>query len=344
MALPFTQPYPPSPEEDSTRQTSDGRSQAQLSFQIRSHLEISVCRVRRATVSIPALDHGERRLRTKDLISAGPVDSGGKFILEEHLQAALEHGRIARDAPLLVLGLRNSLVNLRAIVETRGSILAVEEEEPARSQRPYYGLHYSGGEFRMVERHGFGDRVADGDFFCSGVPVLWDNLAGEDLFERILIEAADHSHVFDLPRGNHPRATDASRCAWENLHEAFQANLYEETPVAIRAMRKALALGGRILSRCHTYLHSVLGVDRHGDLVNVVGHGSLEDLGRLAAARGCSRAVCVENSGSVMPTFLPQGWPGPIVPLLRAPNFRPKGRVLLLIELADGSFGGLQPA
>jgi hypothetical protein len=326
------------------RPSADVQSQAQPSFSIRSRTEIAVSRWQRATLSIPALDRGETRLNAKDLMSAGPAETGGKFTLEEHLQGALDRGRIMPRVPLLALGLRNNLVNPRAIVQTMGSILAAENEDPARSRRPYYGLLYSGGRFQMVKRSKFDDRPTGGDFFCSGIPVLWDDLGGEALFERILVEAADHSHVFDLPRGNHPLASDASREAWQALHEAFLATLHEEVGVAVRAMRAALAACPQALKRCDTYLHSLLGVDRQGSLVNVVAYGRLEDLGHLAAARGCRRAVCVENSGSVMPTYLPEGWPGPIVPLMRAPNFRPKGRVVLLIELADDSFGELSPA
>jgi hypothetical protein len=318
------------------------QSQAQPSFLIRSCTEISVDRWRRAALSIPALDR-RVALKEKDLLISGSAETDGKFTLEEHLQGALERGRISSRVPLLVLGLRNSLVNPRAVVETKESILAIEDEDPVRSRRPYYGLLYSDGRFEMVERSQFGDLASGEDFFCSGIPVLWDDLGSEELFERILIEAADHSHVFDLPRGNHPLATDATRAAWRALHDAFLSTLHEETKVAAQAMRKALLNLPGGLRRCETYLHSILGVDRQGNLVNVVAHGRLEDLGRLAADRGCRRAVCVENSGSVMPTFLPEGWPGPTIPLMRAPNFRPRGRALLMIELTDESFGGLGP-
>lgn len=346
MSLHPTSPYLSTRREKRTSSPlvlSGTQSQAQPSFQIRTQMEIAVGRARRATLSIPAHDLGETRLRSKDLVSSGPAETGGKFTLEEHLQGALERGRIFPRTPLLVLGLRNNLVNARAIVQTGRSILAVEEEDPHRSRRPYYGLLYSDSRFQMVERSQLDDLAADGDFFCSGIPVLWDDLGSEELFERILVEAADHSHVFDLPRGNHPLATDATRAAWQALHDAFLSTLDAESVVAALAMQDALLALPEPLRRCDSYLHSLLGVDQQGNLVNIVAYGLLEDLGRLAAARGCRRAVCVENSGSVMPTFLPEGWPGLVIPLLRAPNFRPRGRVLLLIELADESFGGLSP-
>ena len=82
----------------------------------------------------------------------------------------------------------------------------------------------------------------------------------------------------------------------------------------------------------------VLGLDTRGQLHCIFTHDRLEDIGQIAAKRGCRRAVCVENSGSIMPTFLPQGLDGEIIPLLRAPNFRPKGRAVLVIELDDEKY------
>ena len=46
------------------------------------------------------------------------------------------------------------------------------------------------------------------NWLFSGVPVLWDNLSQKEIYKRILAEAADHSHVFCLPRGNHPEKTE----------------------------------------------------------------------------------------------------------------------------------------
>jgi hypothetical protein len=42
-----------------------------------------------------------------------------------------------------------------------------------------------------------------------------------------------------------------------------------------------------------------------------------------------------------MPTFFKDGFRGEGLPLLRAPNFRPKGRVLLVLELDNASFDTL---
>jgi hypothetical protein len=92
------------------------------------------------------------------------------------------------------------------------------------------------------------------------------------------------------------------------------------------------------LARSHDYLHAVLGVAEDGALVAVFAHGRLEEVGRLAARHGCRRAVCLENSGSIMPTYLPDGLAGERIPLLRAPNFRPRGRAALVLELPGAGF------
>jgi hypothetical protein len=154
----------------------------------------------------------------------------------------------------------------------------------------------------------------------------------------MLIEAGDHSHLFYLPRGIHPGATTESRSAWQHLHDAFSTNLLADTATAGGSMRGALADIRPPLERSRDYLHAVIGVTDDGALVAVFAHGRLEEVGRLAARHGCRRAVCLENSGSIMPTYLPDGLRGERVPLLRAPNFRPRGRALLVLELARAGF------
>src|SRR6185369_17833855 len=98
--------------------------------------------------------------------------------------------------------------------------------------------------------------------FWAGIPVLWDDRSADELFDLILIEAADHSHVFELPRGNHPNATDATRRAWQALNQVFLENLYADSERAVGEMKGAIGRLGQGLPRAETYLHSVLGVDR----------------------------------------------------------------------------------
>jgi hypothetical protein len=298
---------------------------------------------RRVALSAPALAEADgSQLRAKDLVSAGEVSTAGKYTLEEHLNRMGTAGSFPLASPLLALGLRNNLVNSRAIVLAGGRAVGAEGEDPRRSPRPYYGIGLRAGRFVAEAVLGrSGPSRQHPEPFWAGVPVLWDELSGDELFDRMLTEAADLSHLFDLPRGNHPRATDESRMAWLRLHDLFVANIYAEADAAARALKEALVGLPFPLRRAEAYLHSVLGVDEDGRLINVVAHGRLEEVGRMAAELGCRRAVCVENSGSVMPTFFPQGYPGTAIPLLRAPNFRPKGRVLLVVELENDGFEAL---
>ncbi|MGD8593670.1 MAG: hypothetical protein PVF82_12590, partial [Gammaproteobacteria bacterium] len=141
--------------------------------------------------------------------------------------------------------------------------------------------------------------------------------------------------------GNNPLATDDSRAAWKKLQDVFLENITSPLEVAAKAMRDIKEELPISINRCETYLHSVLGIDGQGNLINVIANGKLEDIGQLAAKLGCRRAVCVENSGSITPTFYHNGYPGLGIPLLRGPNFRPKGRALLVIELANDAFATL---
>lgn len=286
----------------------------------------------------PAIEAGGSSLAAKDLLSAGPVSTEGKRTLEEHLRHFAASGAVAADRPLLAVGLRNNLVNYRCTVVAHGRVLGAEGERPEESARPYYGLSWTGGRFVAEEMLPSRRGVESTELFFSGIPVLWPGLAGEELFDRLLTEASDHSHVFDIPRGNHPEATEETRRTWSDLQEVFLRHLHSDGATAARAMRKAVDSLGRPLERCDSYLHSLLGVDREGSLINLVTHGRLESLGALAGEVGCTHAICVENSGSIMPTALPKGLGGEAIPLLRAPNFRPRGRVILLLELENGSF------
>jgi hypothetical protein len=307
-------------------------------------MELAVRRYRRAALSIPALAD-EMRLEAKDLLMRGPVSAEHKYTLDEHLDWLCAAGAIAPDRPLLALGMRNSLVNLRAPVIREGRVYALAGEEPQLSRRPYYGIGARAGRLAMGLALGDSAQNWDSaDFFCAAPPTLDPDLDESALLDTLLVECADHSHLFDLPRGNHPAATDRSRAAWARLHETFVANLYAQRTQAVAAMRRTLAELDPAPCRCSDYLHAVLGVGATGGLCCIYAHARLEDLGRMAARLGAERAVCVENSGSIMPTYLPEGVGGSRIPLLRAPNFRPKGRALLVVELETGAFDSLAMA
>jgi hypothetical protein len=300
------------------------------------HCEFQIERYSKAILSVPALS-GDVPLVEKDLLSKGPGAALGKATLAEHLYILSNQNVIRRHAPLLTLGIRNNLVNLRAPIICGGRAYAVEGERPEESARPYYGIGCRDGKLEIGQALGGSSEIWS-DFFISGIPVLWDDADPESLLDLILAEAADHSHVFNLPRGDHPGATESSHRAWSELHEAFRANVHADLSTAVSAMRSAVAAIDPPVSRCDNYLNAVFGVRDDGTVICIYAHGLLESLGLRAEALGCRRAVCVENSGSVMPTYLPSGLDGDHIPILRAPNFRPQGRAMLVFELENRLF------
>ncbi len=300
------------------------------------HCEFHVESYHRAILSVPALS-GTVQLNEKDLLAQGPLVGEGKATLAEHLNFMKKGEFIQQGAAVLIFGVRNTLVNLRAPVIWRGRAYAVEGERPETSFRPYYGLGSRNGKLFLGQALG-GSSEEWPEFFVAGVPVLWDDVDDEALLSLILAEAGDHSHVFYLPRGNHPNATEATRKQWSQLHSAFRTTVHADLRTAVSAMRSALAAIDPRPARCENYLNAVVGIKHSGTLVWIYAHDRLEMLGQRAKALGCRRAVCVENSGSIMPTYLPTGLDGEQIPLLRAPNFRSHGRALLAIELDNPAF------
>jgi hypothetical protein len=306
------------------------------SFKWGAHCEFLVENYDRVILSVPALSEaipfGE-----KELLLKGSGSTHGKATLTEHLAPLVDQNVIRGDTPLLIIGIRNNLVNLRAPIICGGRAYAVEGERPDQSARPYYGIGSHDGKLAVGQALGGSPEIWS-DFFVSGTPVLWDETDQRSLLNLILAEAADHSHVFDLPRGNHPGATERTRQAWSHLHRTFSANVHADLPTVVSAMRSALDAIDPPPPRCDNYLNAVVGIRPDGAIVCIYAHGRLEALGLRAEALGCHRAVCVENSGSVMPTYLPNGLDGDQIPMLRAPNFRPRGRAMLIFELKNKVF------
>ncbi len=303
--------------------------------------ELRIRRYVKAALSLPAIEE-DIEIEAKDLLTNAEVSTEGKYLVEEHLKFAVERGLVRPDAPLLVLGMRNSLVNLRAPVIWQGVVHAVAGENPESSLRPYYGLGLQGGAL-VFDRvlGGSSDAASWPDFFCAGIPVLWDDMPEVELFDLMLCEAADHSHLFNLPRGHHYLPTEASGDMWSQLNRVFKRHVHSNLAVAKQTMRDAVAACRPPLQRCSSYFHAVIGIDARGGLVCLFAHARLEKLGQRLRALGCTRGICVENSGSVTPTWFPSGLKAPGVPLVRVPNFREHGRAVLILELADRSFDSL---
>lgn len=310
---------------------------------IGTYLEIVVEPPERAVISVPVIASGIQ-LREKPLLVATAPDEPGKYTLDEHLDIQLRAGAVAPTKPLLALGMRNVLANLRAPVVADGRLYSLVNETPLLSRRPYYGIGTRAGTLHIDTALGptDGPEVWDG-FFCAGVPVLWDDMSGAQLLDLMLCEASDHSQVFDLPRGAHPLADDESRARWSELHQTFETYLHADQQSATHAIGRVLSNFDPPLRRCEDYLHAVVGIREDGALVYLVANLRLELIGQIAKQRGCRRAICIENSGSVMPSWFPMGPSGEAVALLRGPNFRPRGRALLLLELTHCQFASLSP-
>lgn len=326
-----------SPASEQSGTNPSQQKQSSPAFSFGAHYELVVSGYRKAVLSIPAISQGEA-LRAKDLLASGEVGADGKSTLEQHLRHLEAQGKLEPDQPLLAFGARNNLVNYRCPAILEGRVHAVEGEEPARSRRPYYGIGYRDGRLACDTVTG-GASMAEGwDFFCAGIPVLWEGWEDERLLDLLLCETADHSHLFDLPRGKHPAATDATRNAWQTLQTAFIEHLHDDHATAAAALRQTLQGFAPPLRRCADYFHAIMGIRDDGALVCLFAQGRLEDLGQLMRRRGCRRAVCLENSGSVMPTYLPDGNTGTSIPLIRAPNSRPKGRAIIALTLENAGF------
>jgi hypothetical protein len=250
---------------------------------------------------------------------------------------------------MMLLSARNVLANLRCIAYLKGYTqkpLAVSEENDiVLKSRPYYVLGEKNG-MPVLDKWDPNTWNSEKDFpfswFISGVPVLWDDADEESLFRMIVCEAADHSHVWKLPRGSHPAATETTRNMWKSLQDIFVSTLALPENEAFSALNACATAGS--LEREHAYLHNLLGVDGEGNLCQLIAKGKLEDLGtQMKNLWGVKRALCVDNSGSVTVQFFSKGIgetiDGEYCQLAAAPNHRPQGTTYLVIELEDAVFG-----
>ena len=285
-------------------------------------------------------------IEKKDLLSTTPTPAA-RFTAREHYDLL----RTKPKTPFAVAGARNVLANLRCVGYSAesaarlgmppGSFAAVAEEHD-QPGRPYHVLRRTQGRFVIDEFTPTGSLrdpqpgLDDTDWLFSGTPVLWDCEPSE-LFERIVTDAADHSHVWRLPRGRSPEATDASRGQWKALQDVFVATLSASRSDAATELTRLANQSA--LQREDSYLHSVWGVGAAGELIIVIAHGRLEEVGALVRSRGATRAICVENGGSCGFWIVDQDmdWS----PQVKAPNFRPGGTAYAFFELPTARFQAL---
>jgi hypothetical protein len=294
----------------------------------------------------------------KELDQASHTKIGRKVPLE-HISDRVEDGTLVDAAcPLFVMSCRNVLSNLRSVAYVKGKteerirgnrksvedrpIGVAEENEVLLRSRPYFVFGMKDGKAAMesLDPKSWGSIKETYTWFISGVPVLWDDFVGDALFRRIVTEASDHSHIWNIPRGSHPAATDSTRAVWRELQGIFQSSLTE--PVE-SASKKMIEFADRNkLEREEYYLHHIIGLDGEGHLCNLVAHGRLEELGVQMKQLGVRRAICIDNSGSITLQLI-RKWkkdlpPEEVLNLVAAPNQRLPGTAYLIAELEDSSF------
>jgi len=321
-------------------------SKDKASFEIKFYLEQMITRYTSIKLSLSQIEPPKK----KALTSKAHAKYARKTVAE-HLEGMIKNGRLSDPSrPLMVLSARNVLSNLRCIAYIKGltqTPISVAEEYPVLKQaiegesacfRPYHVLGDLNGQIVIDE---WNPHQSNGyEWFFSGVPVLWDDEAPDELFERMITEAADHSHIWHLPRANHPDTTPASEGHWLKLQEIFTQSLTESRTSVFQRLCEYAQKNG--LQRESNYLHHIIGIDSNGHLHQLVDSGRLEDLATKLRSKGVSRALCVDNGGSVTTRFFPQGYRDTIesgcISLLTAPNHRPIGTSYLVIELKDSGF------
>ncbi|KPA09658.1 hypothetical protein MHK_010138 [Candidatus Magnetomorum sp. HK-1] len=265
----------------------------------------------------------------------------------EHLEK-LAREKVINDfnAPLMVLSVRNVLANLRCIAYLKGytdsPISVKEENDLLLESRPYHIFGKKNGK-HVIDTLNLKKWDKEKDqysWFISAVPVLWDDLNDDMIFRKIVTESADHSHVWSLPRGSHPEATDMTRSNWQSLQDIFIKSLVKNEEEAFNELN-AYAKKNKLL-REENYFHNILGLDSDGNLCQFIAKGKLENLGKQLKKQGVKRALCVDNSGSVTVQFFKKGLAGALngeyIQLIAAPNQRHRGTAYLVIELKDSKF------
>jgi hypothetical protein len=260
----------------------------------------------------------------------------------EHLSQLISKKRLPEKTPLLLISCRNVLSNFRCIAYIKDLMpepLSVLCEIPGQSKRAYHVFGRKQDKLCIETWDPSKVSYKEFDWFISGVPVLWDNIDQQDLYKKIVTEAADHSHVWVLPRGNHPEATEESRDLWQKIQNIFQDTIHESHENAYVAIENCIK--NYNMKRESNYLHNIIGLDNHGNICQIVENGKLEDLGQKLAKRSVKRALCVDNSGSITIQFYKKGFPGQACQLAAAPNHRPYGTAYLVVVLSDAGFGSL---
>jgi hypothetical protein len=262
----------------------------------------------------------------------------GRLTVQQHFERIFcEAGLPTSGKAVMAVSCRNALSNFRCGAWVRGvtpKLLTVQDEDCSKSRRPYHFLGFKDGRFAIDE--GFADTACleRFDWAVSGVPVYWD---GEAVYDRMLAEISDFSHVFKLPRGADPSATEESLSRWRHLQQVATECLYLPRSEAVRRIRQKTE--GMI--RQDAYLHNCAGVTPEGQLVIVIANGRLERIGEQLADLGATRAIVLDNGGSSSVFYFRNGADASGVQLVGAPNFRPAGTAYFFAVLKEDRYCSL---
>lgn len=271
----------------------------------------------------------------KDVLEA--KESGpniAKWSAQQHLAEIARNAPGQWDGPSLVISVRNILSNRRCIALVEGQPTPWTLKGEDLEARPYHALGWNARTARLevVEWSPQSATACDYTWLFTGVPTRWDDETGDLLLARMATEAADPAHVWHLPRGNHPQATNTSRTAFAQMEQAFVQSVSSDR---LDAVDRLLAQARKMrLTRERGYLHHVVGVDPEGHLCHLIGRGKLEALGgRLQRLYGVERSLCVDNGDGIEVCYFRSGAGGPWSQTVSSPQFRTGGSAYLCIAL-----------
>ena len=266
----------------------------------------------------------------------------GRRPFQDHFEKLKQSGRF-NDVGNAIVGIsvRNVQANYRCFAYirdvTEGPVGV--ESDCIPSKRPFFVFGKRRDDQYTLEETDLSESsLGSYQWLFSGVPVLWDKSAHE-LNKNIITEASDHSHIWQIPRGDNPNAKNNSRQIWTRLQAIFKETLGEDVETAFKAINEEVEKLS--LVRESNMLHNVIGLKADGSLVHVMGIGKLEHLGEKARMLGATRAICVDNSGSSIVYY---SQPSENIqeriftPLFAAPNHRPLGTAYLIIDCASKQF------
>jgi hypothetical protein len=177
------------------------------------------------------------------------------------------------------------------------------------------------------------------EWAVTGQPLLWD---GEiPPLELLAACTYDLRHIWHL-QWEEWQKNPNDYTVHSTLMDVFMNNLHKPINERAEALSKIAARYGVPIS--DAYLHSSVGIRSNGDIVLLLQHGSLTELGNSHKALGSQRAILLDNGGSVGIAYWPKrawrksGWSG----VKNNPTyfgngsyFRPKGHAALVVEIKE---------